>query len=70
MNKPTVHFKSHGQSGNIYWILAAVRKVLQKQSRITDFNNMWERVQNSGSYTEALAIIREYVDLIDDDGRF
>ena len=69
MKKPTIHFKSRGHEGNIFWILASVRKVLQKQSRITDFNNMWERVQNSGSYTEALEIIREYVDLIDDDGR-
>ena len=68
--KPTVHFSSRGESGNIFWILAAVRKALRKQRRITDYNTMWERVQKSGSYTKALAIIREYVDLIDDDGRF
>ena len=69
MNKPTIHFNSRGESGNIYWILAAVREALRKERRITDFNNLWERVQVSGSYTEALAIIREHVDLIDDDRR-
>ena len=69
MNKPTIHFHSRGPEGNVFWILAAVRKVFQKERRITDYNTMWERVQKSGSYTEALTIIREYVDLIDDDGR-
>ena len=69
MNKPIIHFSSRGPEGNIFWILAAVRKVFQKERRITEYNNLWEQVQNSGSYTEALAIIREHVDLIDDDGR-
>ena len=67
--KPTMHFRSRHESGNIYWILAAVRRVLQKQRRITDYNNLRDRVTASGSYQEALAIIRERVNLIDDDGR-
>lgn len=69
MKKPIIHFNSSKKSGNIFWILGATRVELQKQRRITDYNTMWERVQNSGSYAEALTIIREYVDLIDDDGR-
>ena len=69
MKNPIIHFESRGPSGNIFWILGAARNELQKQRRITDYNTMWERVQNSGSYEAALEIIREYVDLIDDDGR-
>ena len=68
-DKPTIHFRSRHESGNIYWILAAVRRVLQKQRRITDYNNLRDRVTASGSYKEALAIIRGTVNLIDDDGR-
>ena len=70
MEKARIEFDSRGESGNIYWILGKVRDALRKQRRITDYNNLWERVQNSGSYTEALAIIREYVDLVDVRGRF
>lgn len=65
MKKPIVTFDSRGPSGNIYYILGAVRNALCKQRRIIDYNNMWERVQHAGSYEEALKIIREYVDLID-----
>ena len=52
----------------IFAILAMVRRELQKQRRITDYNNLRDRVTSSGSYEEALAIIRETVNLIDDDG--
>ena len=68
MEKPTVHFRSRHESGNIFVILALVRRELQKQRRITDYNNLRDRVTSSDSYTEALAIIRETVNLIDDDG--
>ena len=68
MEKARIEFDSMGESGNIYWILGKVRDALRKQRRITDYNNLWERVQSSGSYTEALAIIRETVNLVDDDG--
>lgn len=68
MEKPTVHFRSRHESGNIFVILALVRRELQKQRRITDYNNLRDRVTSSDSYMEALAIIRETVNLIDDDG--
>lgn len=68
VEKPTVHFHSRHESGNIFVILALVRREMQKQRRITDYNNLRDRVTSSGSYEEALAIIRETIELIDDDG--
>jgi hypothetical protein len=65
-----IQFQSMGPSGNIFWILGAARKELHKQRRITEYNTMWERVQNAQSYIDALAIIREYVELVDTDGKF
>ena len=63
MNKPIVTYDPKGESGNIFYILAKVRLALRKQRRIQDFNDCWERVQNSKSYPEALEIIKEYVEL-------
>lgn len=68
MKKAELHFQSRHETGNIYAIMGLARDVLRKQRRITDYNEMWERVQDSWSYPDALAVIREYVDLIDDDG--
>lgn len=65
--KQIVHFQSRHESGNIFWILGAVRKIMQKERRITEYNDMWEAVQKSGSYEEALQIIGQHVWLIDDD---
>lgn len=64
--KPILHFQSRHESGNIYWILAEARKVMQKGRRITEYNDMWQQVQNSGSYEEALKIIGQHVRLVDD----
>lgn len=64
-----IYFNSLGPSGNIFAILGLVKNEMRKQRRITEYNTMWERVQNSKSYEEALAVIREYVELIDLDGR-
>ena len=69
MKKAEIHFRSAGASGNIYWIMGAVRQQMQKERRITDWNNAWERIQQS-DYPGALAIMRELVNLIDDDGRY
>lgn len=70
MKKPEIHFRSHSQSGNIFFILGMVRNALQKQRRITDYNNLRDKVFTTGSYKEALAVIRETVTLIDDDGKY
>ena len=65
MKRPTVYFDSRGESGNIFFILRDVRQEFQRQRRITDYNNLWERVLDSGSYDAALAEIRKDIDLID-----
>ena len=68
--KKAIHFKSQGESGNIYAILAKVSSFMLKQKRIPEFNELRDRVYASGSYESALSILREEVDLIDDDGRY
>lgn len=67
MEKPTIHFRSRHESGNIFAILAMVRQELRKQRRITEYNELWEHVQK-GDYENAIRLIREKVNLIDDDG--
>ena len=69
MTKDVIHFQSRHESGNIYWIMGKVRDIMRKERRITDWNNAWERIQKT-DYAGALAILRELVDLIDDDGRY
>jgi len=69
MNKPKIEFNSRGESGNIYFVLALVRKEFCKQKRITEYNKIYKRVITSGSYAEALKIIREKVDLTDLDNK-
>ena len=64
--KEALHFNSRGESGNIFFVLGMVRTVMQKQRRITEYNDMWQEVQNSGSYESALEIIGQHVPLIDD----
>lgn len=67
--KAVIHFNSRGSSGNVYWIMSKVRQQMQKESRIIDWNNAWERIQQT-DYAGAIAIMRELVDLIDDGGRY
>lgn len=69
MKKAEIHFSSAGPSGNIYHIMGKVRQQMHKERRITDWNNAWERIQKT-DYAGALAIMRELVTLIDDDGRY
>ena len=65
-----IQFQSTKESGNIFWILGAASAELKKQRRITDFNVMRDRVFEASSYDDALAIIREYVELVDLDGKY
>lgn len=64
MIKPIIKYNPRGESGNIFYILAAVREALRKQRRIQDYNDCWEKVQKAHSYEEALAIISLYVKLV------
>lgn len=70
MKKGKVEFHSRGQSGNIYYIIGAVREVMKKKSRILEYNDMWDEVQTAQSYPEALKIISEHVELVDLDGLY
>ena len=70
MNKPRVEIHSQGPEGNIYFIIGKARDALRKARRISEYNDMWERVQKSKSYPAALAEIRKEIDLIDLDGQF
>ena len=63
-----VEFDRDAPNGNIFAVLGAARQEMQKQQRLSDYNEMWERVQNSESYNDALRIIGEYVTLIDTTG--
>lgn len=59
-------FNSRKESGNIFFILGEVRKLMRKQRRIIEYNNMLEEVENSDSYEEALKVIGQHVTLIDE----
>lgn len=59
-------FNSRKESGNIFFILGEVRKLMRKQRRIFEYNNMLEEVENSDSYEEALKVIGQHVTLIDE----
>jgi hypothetical protein len=65
MNKPELIYNSRGESGNIFCILGQVRRIMREQNRLNAFNALWKRVQEAGSYDEALNIIGEKVTLID-----
>ena len=67
MNKLTIHYNSQGESGNIFWILRSIYEACCREGIApTVFKEMQERVFASNSYEEALAIIGEKVNLIDD----
>lgn len=60
--KPTLIYNSTGESGNIFWILAMVDKLLGRQKGKEVFN---EVQTNATSYEQALKIIGKYVELVD-----
>lgn len=61
--KLVIEYDPCGHSGNIYWILGEVSKLMRKQRRYTAFNNLRDRVFEARSYDEALQIIGEEVTL-------
>lgn len=65
MKKPTIIYDSRGETGNIYYLIGQLQRIMRKQRRYTDFNNLRDRIFESGSYEEALAIIGEEVELVD-----
>ena len=65
MEKPTIIYDSRGETGNIYYLIGQLQQIMRKQCRYTDFNNLRDRIFESSSYEEALAIIGEEVELVD-----
>lgn len=72
--RPSLPIDLDGPSGNIYAILGIVRRAFRALDReggtatwLTASDEMSTRVKASRSYKEALAIVREYVDMGDDD---
>lgn len=63
MTKPTVKYNPFGESGNIYWIIAAAQRALEKQGKDVDIFTQVE--EGSRNYTHALQIIGEHVRLVD-----
>lgn len=64
--KPEIRYNPRGETGNIFWIMSQLRKVMREQRRIDAFNQIWDRVQQSKSYEEALKIISEEAELIEE----
>lgn len=65
MERPTIIYDSRGETGNIYYLIGQLQQIMRKQRRYTDFNDLRDRIFESGSYEEALAIIGEEVELVD-----
>ena len=65
MNKPELRYDSRGESGNIFWILGATKRILKELGRSAEYDELWKRIRSAGSYEEALGIIGEKVTLID-----
>lgn len=63
--KPVIEYESRGESGNVYWLLAAVHRALRREHRPTDYNTCRDAVLASHSYDEALSIMSRYVTLVD-----
>ena len=65
MKKPVLRYDSRGPEGNVFWIIGQAQRLMKQNGRIAESKALWERVQNAGSYKEALDIIGEEVTLID-----
>ena len=61
MEKPTC--KLIGEDGNVFNLLAIIQKALKKNGLIKEFKEMSERVFGAASYSEALVIFMDYVNI-------
>lgn len=52
-----------GENGNIFNLMAIASRTLKMAGLAEQAEEMIERIQNSGSYYEALGIIMEYLDV-------
>lgn len=61
MSKITV--KLIGEDGNIFNLMAIVRKAMLKNHMDNEWNDLQQKIFKSSSYNEALQLIMEYVDV-------
>lgn len=52
-----------GEDGNIFFIMGKVSKALKRNGQNSEAEEMCNRITNSHSYNEALAIVMEYVNV-------
>lgn len=55
-----------GADGNIFNLIGIASKSLKKEGYYEEANEMSKRVMRSNSYEEALGIIMEYIDPVDE----
>lgn len=61
-NKPQA--KVIGADGNVYNIMGICRRALTRAGKADKASEMLDRVSSSNSYSEALAIMQEYVEFV------
>jgi len=60
--KPIAQFE--GQNGNIFNLIGIASRVLKKAGQEEKAEEMTKKCFKAGSYTEALAIIADYVEIV------
>ena len=53
-----------GENGNVFFLLGTVMRTLRKNGLHDQANECQQKVTSAGSYDEALAIMRTYVDIV------
>lgn len=61
MNKPVLHIDLSGPSGNIFFVVGKAQILLDEQTG----KDMWEKVQATQTYEDALDVINGYVSIQD-----
>lgn len=64
MNKPIMYIDITGPDGNIYFILGKVSDIMKKARRITEFNDLRDKIYQ-GTYFQALYRINKIIELVD-----
>jgi hypothetical protein len=66
LHKATLRLDLSGPDGNVYVVVAAARQVLKALDRgDPGIGELADRLPTCRSYDEALAMVREYVNLVD-----
>lgn len=56
-----------GQDGNIFNLMGIASKTLKRNNMKNEAEEMCERIKNSQSYSEALNIISDYVEIVSEE---